>query len=382
MDRQPTVALVLELNPKKWGSMEEQTLSLSRALRDRGWRSVIFFTETASGAVLTELQNSCATARVMPPRNSRMFYARLVSTLRELHPALIHFNLCNSLSPLPVVAKLSGAKAVLFTEQVCRPRAASRSTRAKCYVWDRVILRGLDIRVMTPSDHVKRVLVETYMLRPERISVLPQGVNTRRFAPLDEHSIAEVRADLGVPKGEQVVACAAHLIPEKGVGDLLIAAKQLLQSIPNVTVVIAGDGPLARELRQLASDSGIAEKVRFVGLRSDVHRLFASADIVAVPSVWEEPAALVLAEALASGRPVVATRTGGNAEYVEDRKTGILVDRHSPDQLAQALLEILGSPSLATAMGLAARQVAETRLPMERWVNDTLAMYDAALSKG
>lgn len=382
MDKRPTVALVLELNPKKLGSMEEQTLSLSKALRARGWRSVIFFTDAPTGAIQTEFQNSGATARVMPPRSSRTFYARLGSALRKIRPAVVHFNLCNSFSPLPVVAKLSGARAVLFTEQVCRSRKVARSTRAKCYVWDRVILRGLDIRVMTPSDHVKRVLVETYMVRPERISVLQQGVNTTRFAPLDEQAIAEVRAELGVPKGERTVACAAHFIPEKGVSDLLLAAKQVLQSIPNVTVVVAGDGPLARELRRLASDSGIAEKVRFVGLRSDVHRLFAAADVVAVPSVWEEPAALVLAEALACARPVVATRTGGNAEYVEDGKTGILVDRHSPDQLAQALLKLLGSPSLATAMGLAARQVAETRLPMERWVNETLAMYDAALSKG
>lgn len=382
MARQATLVSVVELNPNKWGSLEEQTLSLSRALRDRGWRSFLFFSQAASGQILSEFRDSGATVKVLPRRGTSISYARLASTLLEIRPTVVHFNLCNSFSPLPIVAKLSGAKAVFFTEQVCRPRDVALRTKVKCYLWDRIILRGLAIRVVTPSEHVRQVLTQTYMVSPGRVHVLRQGVNVKRFEPADAATSAAVRCELSIPVSDRVVACAAHLIPEKGVGDLLSAAKQVLKVMPDVTVAIAGDGRLAGGLRQAAQDLGIVQKVRFLGLRSDVHRLFATADVVVVPSVWEEPGALVLAEAMASGRPVVATRAGGNAEYVEDGTDGIVVDRQAPNQIARALLSLLGSPSVAKAMGLAGRSAAETRFSMERWVRDTLAMYDAALGQG
>lgn len=382
MNRQPTVALVLELSPKKWGSMEEQAAFLSAALRDRGWRSVLFFDAPPKGLVLAKLKDSGAELEELPHGGPLTFYPALMAALRKLRPSIVHFRLGNAFSALPVVAALSGARAVFLTEEYCRQRKVAPRTRVKCYLWDRVVLRALGTRVIAVSDNVRQVLVRDYKMRPERIRVLLHGVNTRRFAPRTVPANAEVRRELDIPDGDHVVVCAAHLVPEKGVGDLLIAAKQIVQLRTDVTIVIAGDGRASGELRQAADTLGIRSKVHFVGLRSDVDRLFAMADVAVVPSVCEEAAGLVLLEAMACGRPVVATRVGGIPEYVEDGKTAILVDRSSPDQLARALLSLLDSPSLATATGCAGRAAAEARFSMEGWVSETLAMYDEALNEG
>ncbi|HVB34918.1 MAG TPA: glycosyltransferase [Patescibacteria group bacterium] len=377
-----TVVSIIALNPQKWGSLEEQTMFLSMALRNRGWRSVLLFDREPKGAVLAKLKETGATIGALPHRDSATFYPALVLALRRAQPSIVHFRLCNSFSVLPIAAWLSGARAIFFTEETHRPGTTARSTRAKCYAWDRVVLRGLGVRIVTVSDYVKRVLTKTYRVSPERVQVLLHGVNTERFRPSEDLAIMDMRRECGIPAGEQVIVCAAHLIPEKGVESLLHAAQQILQARRDVSLLIVGEGPLGSKLRQVAQNLGISGKVHFLGLRSDVHRLFAMADVVAVPSAWEEPAGLVLLEAMATGRPVVATRVGGIPEYLEDGKAGILVDRDSPTQLAQALLSLLDTPTLATAMGCAARRGAEARFTVERWASETLSMYEAALSQG
>jgi glycosyltransferase involved in cell wall biosynthesis len=108
----------------------------------------------------------------------------------------------------------------------------------------------------------------------------------------------------------------------------------------------------------------------------------AAADVVAVPSVWQEPAGLMVIEAMASGRPVIATRVGGIPEYLEHEVTGILVQPHAPEQLARAILRLLNSATEANAMGRAGRARVETHFSMERWIGDTVELYAKAIAAG
>jgi glycosyltransferase involved in cell wall biosynthesis len=150
--------------------------------------------------------------------------------------------------------------------------------------------------------------------------------------------------------------------------------------LPDVVLIIVGDGPLERQLTDQARDLKVDDIVRFAGLRHDVDRFMSASDIVVVPSTWQEPAGLVVVEAMATSRPVIATRVGGIPEYLSEGKSGMLVEPNEPSQIADAILKILNDDSMERDMGRVGRERAENLFSMEKWVGDTMAIYATALS--
>jgi glycosyltransferase involved in cell wall biosynthesis len=371
----PTVLSILYLDPCKYGSMEEYTAFLSRALREHGWRSVLVFSRLPPDDVAPHLADSGATIEVFRSTSPFRLHADLMRILWKYRAEVVHFHFFNHFSLLPIMAWIAGARRVFFTDHVRQPQPIPWSTRFKCRWFDRIVLRLLDTRVMAVSQHIQRTLVDCYQMSEKRVQVLYNGINLTRFTSIDGNQAAQLRAELRVPPGGSLVVCVAALRPEKGVLYFLRAAQLILAAKPSTVLVVVGDGPQAEELREEARRLGIDGGVRFTGLRSDVARFLAAADVVAVPSVWQDPAPLVVVEGMALSRPVVATRVGGIPELLAEGETGLLVEASEPEQLAQALLQLLDSPQRAQAMGRAGRTRVEQRFAIERWIQDTLRHY-------
>lgn len=376
----PTVLSLFDLNPRKFGSLEEYTVALSRALQTRGWRCVLVFSHPVTPAIARYFEGTGAVFEVLENRGKLRLYLDLVRLLRKYRPGVIHFHFIEQFSFVPILASLVRPRLLVFTDHFRQPQPIGVVTRTACILWDRIIFRLLDVKIVAVSEHIKRTLVECYLMTPQRIEVVYNGVNPRRFAPLDSRQVIQFQDQWGIPPGSPVIFCAAALIPEKGVSDLLAAAQQVLPRRPDTILMIAGDGPLLAALQRETERLGIHEKVRFIGLRSDLECFMARAQVVVVPSVWQEPAGLVVVEGMATGRPIVATRVGGIPEYLVDGVTGILVDPHAPEQIAAALLRLLDSPSEAAAMGRAGRVRVENCFSMDRWVQETVQMYERALA--
>lgn len=377
----PTVASIFYLNPRKYGSMEEYSVFLSQALRERGWSSVLAFSAAPNESVLERMRAADPTIEVVDNPAAPANFLALFRLLRKHRPDIVHYHFCTPFSPLPVITRLAGVKAVVFTEHTRLPKTLSPAFRTALVAWDRLVLGPLRIRLFGVSEHVTGIMASCYGLSPKRTRTVHNGVNLARFARADEATRAAVRAEFDLPVDAKLVVCAAYLTQNKGVGDLLRAMATVAAADPRACCLVVGDGPTADALRTLAASLGIAGRVRFAGLRSDVHRLMGAADVVVVPSVLQEPAGLVAVEAMATERPVVATRVGGLKELVEDGVTGRVVEAGAPDQLAQALIQILQSPELAARFGSAGRARAERLFSMQRWIADTLAVYDEALGK-
>jgi glycosyltransferase involved in cell wall biosynthesis len=375
MTRPQTVASFFDLSPQKLGSFEEYAGALSSALRERGWCSVLAFVRPPPDAVCALFDEAGAVVEVLRTQGRTQQFEDIWRLLRKHRPAIAHFHFFEHFSLLPIVARLAGAKAVFFTDHFRQPQPIRARTRLLCRLWDRVVFPLCRTRVLAVSEHIKRTLVDCYQMRADRVSVLRNGINTRRFVPQPKEAAADLRAELRIPPGVPVVVSASNLRPEKGLDDLLVCAKQVLAARPETVFVIVGDGREASRLRELAQKLGIAEQVRFTGMRSDVQRFMVLADVVVMPSTWQEPAGLVPVEAMAAARPVVATRVGGIPEYCPDGEAGILVEPRAPSQLAQALLRLLCSPEEAARMGRAGRGHAESRASMDRWVQETLWIY-------
>ncbi|HMK30312.1 MAG TPA: glycosyltransferase family 4 protein [Terriglobales bacterium] len=373
-----TVVSLLNLNPRKFGSLEEYLVCLSTALRSQGCRSVLAFPQAVTPELEKQFEQSGVVLERFSLASTFSLYRGLLGILRKYRPAVVHFHFFDQFSLLPLLAALTGCKLVVFTDHCRLPQARWR-TRLKCKLMDRLVLGPLGVRVIAVSEHVRRTLVDCYSTSPARIRVIRNGVSLQRFGKVSKGGRQTLLAELGIAEGARIVVTAAYFIPEKGLSDLLVAAARVRAARQDVAFVIVGDGPLQQALLKQSQELGLEGTVHFAGLRSDVDRFMGAADVVVVPSVWQEPAGLVVVEAMASARPAVATRVGGIPEYLADRQTGLLVEPHSPSQMAEAILSLLESPSMAMAMGAAGRARAEALFSMSRWVEETLDLYDSVL---
>jgi glycosyltransferase involved in cell wall biosynthesis len=173
------------------------------------------------------------------------------------------------------------------------------------------------------------------------------------------------------------VVFAGRIVRTKGVDVLIRAAREV-----DAEFVVCGDGRQLGDMRSLAAELGVAERVSFRGWldADDLANELASATIVVVPSLWPEPFGLVGIEAQAAGRPAVASSTGGIVDWLEDGVSGLCVPPGDPARLAHALNELLADPQRRRAMGEAGRQSVATRFSSETHLQALLEGYRTARS--
>jgi L-malate glycosyltransferase len=196
-----------------------------------------------------------------------------------------------------------------------------------------------------------------------KLAVIYNGLPDSAFVPADPAWLETTRP---------VVLCVANLRPRKGHADLLAAASMLRERGMPCTVVLAGEGPERDALRRLAAELDI--DVRLLGARTDVDALLARADVVVLPSLTEGLSNAVM-EAMAAGRPVVATAVGGTPELLADGR-GVLVPPGDPTALADALGAVLGDPEHARRLGNNARQWSQEHLRVDTMVARHVTLYD------
>ncbi|MCJ2072362.1 glycosyltransferase [Methylobacterium sp. J-030] len=190
-----------------------------------------------------------------------------------------------------------------------------------------------------------------------RVSVVPNGLDL----DLDPRSPAALRAELGLPAGP-LIGVFSRLAPWKG-QDVVIEALARIPDLRGIVVGTAlfGEDAYAARLRTLAAELGVADRVLFLGQRSDVPRLMQAVDAVVHPSVDPEPFGRTLVEAMLAGVPVIATDAGASAEILDGGAAGTLVPPRRPDRLAAALAAVLADPDAFAERTRLARDRARTR---------------------
>lgn len=268
--------------------------------------------------------------------------------------------------------------------------AATRSTRLPRYVitrhvlfpmnrFNRIMLSDVS-RVIAVSEAVARALREQKIFDPEKIRVVTNGVDLRRF----EDARERVEAESAKAHRPLRVGIIGELSEVKNQEDFVRAAALVADQFgPSVEFLIVGDesarsGAYSARLEKLIVELQLTERVRLVRRCEDVAPLIASLDVL-VSASRSEAFGMVMAEAAACGVPVVATATEGAQEIVTDGVTGLIVPIGDVRALASAVASLLGDESLRLKLGSNAHEVAHTRFSLERMVAETERVYAEAL---
>jgi glycosyltransferase involved in cell wall biosynthesis len=241
---------------------------------------------------------------------------------------------------------------------------------------------GPEVVVPCYEGQSRDVMADVRAARPGcRIVAIPNGIDTRvyRPAPVNWDTHRQLRG-----RASHVVLITGHLSDVKGYPTFLRAAQRIAQQLPEcIFLALGGEttgvGPLAR-YQQLAADLGIADRVRFLGFRSDVADVLRAADLVVLPSL-DEGLPLAILEAMACAKPVVATPVGGVPEAVVDEVTGLLVPPNDPQRLASAVLCVLNDRHVALRMGNAALARVQAQFSVPRLVTAVEALYTEVLGR-
>lgn len=234
-------------------------------------------------------------------------------------------------------------------------------------------------RLIAVSEAVRRWLIE-HGVPASEVQTVHNATDFIFLNGSRRNSSLEVRKEFELPLDSNLIGVFAKVSPIKGQDLLIEGLPQVLDAHPNTYVLFVGssDTPFARWAKQRSHELEVGSHVLFTGMRTDVARLMQAVDIVALPS-RSETFGMAILEAMALGKPVVATRVGGLPELVRDGETGLLVD-FDATPLAHALSQLLTSAELRSHLGESASAFARQYYTPERMVRDIEAVYLRALA--
>lgn len=378
-EKGPAIWLVLDLEPKKRGSMETQLVALAAELAAVGARATCVFSHQPPAWMASAMTSTGAELRVLDFRRPGTAALQLARWLERARPALVHFHFVRAYSPLVAVARAAGARIILHDHitlgQPAHPDTPERQGMARVlargYKRARAAaLNGLVDRRLAVSRFVADSVKDAEFVTDDKLGVVENGIDVSRFAAADGQSL---RRELNAER-RRIVGCVSRLAPEKGV-DVLIRAMARVGR--DALLLLAGDGPDLDRCRALAASLGLSDHVRFLGLRNDVERIYAAADVMVMPSLWDEAFGLVVVEAMAAGKPVVVTASGAMPEIVEHGRCGLAVPKRDEVAMAGAIGRLLDDDALRARMADAARARVRARYTLPAWVERIVAEYAA-----
>jgi glycosyltransferase involved in cell wall biosynthesis len=346
-------------------------LDLCRWLRAQGHRVTV--ATCREGWLADHLRDARFETHVIPkrPRFDFRMIGSIVRLGREHRVDLFHAHEFPMISNLAVAARLNGFPLVATVH-------GSEIVSAKLR---RRILLGIAARasrrVVAVSHAIERFLVDVVRVPRRKVQTILNGIDVDRYG--NGRGRSGLRDSLGIPATARVIGTVGSLYPVKGHRFLLQSLARLVARFPDTVCLIAGRGELLDDLTREAADLHLTERVRFLGYRTDVADLLDAMDVFVLPSL-SEGLPLALLEAQAAGKPVVASRVGGNPEALEDGAAGYLVPPAAPEALADRIAALLEDPARAKLMGERGRSRVRDLFGLEAMGRRYLSLYRACVN--
>jgi glycosyltransferase involved in cell wall biosynthesis len=290
---------------------------------------------------------------------------RLSRVLKRLAPDVVHAHDAHGTAMASLALSIGAASP---------PPALVASRRVDFHLRTNAFSRWKHRQVdcfIAASEAIRRMLVADGV-PPERTVTVHEGIDLEHVAAAPR---VDVHAEFWLPHGAPVVGNVAALVPHKGQRHLIEAAHLAVREIPDVRLLILGEGELRPELERQIREYRLEKHVLLPGFRLDVLGCMKAFDLFAMSSVTEGLGTSVL-DAMACSRPVVATRAGGIPEIVEDGRTGVLVEPRDHKAMAREIVRLLRDDGLRRRMGDAGRARVSALFTVERMIAGTAAVYE------
>jgi glycosyltransferase involved in cell wall biosynthesis len=349
---------------RTWRGGQNQVLVTVLGLRSLGHRTMLV--AHPNGELLARASEGMELLPLAPVTEMDLSAAwRLSRAIKQLQPDIVHAHDPHGVAMAALALSMS-------TELVKPPLVASRRVdfRIRGNSLSRWKYRQVDCFICA-SEAVRQILLSDGV-PPEQAVTVHEGIDLGRVASAVP---ARIHEELWLPHGAPVVGNVAALVPHKGQKHLIEAAAQVVRQVPDARFVIAGEGELRLSLEQQIKHLGLEKHVVLAGFRPDVLSLHKSFDIFVMSSVTEGLGTSIL-DAMACGRPVIATTAGGIPEVVRDGENGILVPPRDHEAMAAAIVKLLKDDALRRRMGAAGLSLVNARFSSERMVQETFSVYE------
>lgn len=357
-----------------FGGAEQVLLTLLAGLDRCRWQPVLVHHPHPGIAPLVERARRLGVEIwAVPPVEGRGRVSWLLSFVRDLkakRPAVFHAHLYWTLACTYglFAAVLARVPAVVATQHAFGEIGSRRSKMVQ-----RLVFFGAD-RFIAVSHHMASQLRQACGFSDHKVQVIHNGIP---LGPFHCKVSIPLRDSLTRKREIPVILSVGRLSKEKGHRYLLEAVAMA----PKALFVLAGDGPERASLEAQARALGVADRVTFLGHRDDIPDLLASCDLFVLPSLFEGFSLSIL-EAMAAGRPVIASAVGGADEVIVNGETGLLVPQADPPVLARAIRRVLSDPALAQQLAAAGKARVHREFSAETMVQRTTRVYDELLSAG
>lgn len=358
------IALMMGLAPRKLGSFEGWLKGFCEAALQRGHQVDVFGRAPIHPQFAKTLQDLGCGWELLNTLEARPWHAaRMLASRYDV----LHLNLLPPRGLVSLIAYAAWPARVLFMFRSDLPppgpepfyRPVLRS------VMDRFTLLRV-AQIGGVSEFVLRKQGARFSFPPERGRTIYNGVDVERFQPRPRE-----------PRPGFHILTVANLRPHKGVHHVIGALAHLRR--PEVRLSIVGDGPEVPRLQELARERGVASQVEFLGIRNDVHLLMNEADLFVHPSL-AEGFGLTIAEAMASGRAVVAFRVGGILELIEHGQSGLLVPEGDEERMASAIDLLISNPAYRRKLEQNAVQRVRERFDVRRTISQHVDWCEEVLA--
>lgn len=352
-----------------FGGAENQLLNISKVLKKREWGvhvvsmcpPLAYLEEFAAFDIPVYTLNM---RRSFPDLRAIFRFAKLI---RQIQPCLVHSHM--------VHANIFARIARIFCSYnglVCTAHSINEGKK-----WRQIAYRFTDPLCDLMTNVCQAGVMRSISVgsvSQSKIRQIPNGIVASEFS-LDSHIRKKTRSDMGL-NGNFVFLAVGRFEEPKDYPNMLRAFSLLIKVVPNVVLLLVGDGILRNNMELLADDLGVSQSVRFLGIRRDIPSLMNAADGYVMSSAWEG-LPIVLLEAAATGLPIVATDVGGNCEIVKDGYNGYLVPSRNEKELAAAMEKLIKLDVVTRrSMGDASHEIIRTNYDIECVVDTWESIYN------
>ncbi|MCS6316246.1 MAG: glycosyltransferase [Nitrospira sp.] len=360
-----------------WAGAEVQLLSLMTHLvrsNEFEW-SIILFNE---GRLAEELRKLPLSVSVIPETHHAPIAIanRLAKTFRHIGPDIVHTHKYKDSILGATVARYVGVPHIVrVVHGMPEPFSGLRNLRMLLYTMvDRFVTRRLIDRVVAVSSDIEKQLIQIY--GANHVVRIHNGIDLEAVQVSTPRT--QKRREWRVDDKVILIGTVGRLVPVKGHAVLLEALRVLRESNRNVMLLVVGDGPLRGQLESEVARLGLGEAVIFAGHHSPAYDFINMMDVFVLPSL-HEGIPMVLLEALALQRPVVATRVGGIPEVIAHGETGLLAEPADALSLARFIQQLIEDQAMAVRIGKAGRTRVEEEFNAQIMAEKTVGLYEKVL---